>query len=158
MNTINEVAGQNLDWYWNQAVRGTQVLDYRILSAKSERADWADKNAPKKEKKGETEYVSSVVVHRKGDFVLPVTLEVKFDNGEILRDHWDGQDRWHRYTWQKKAKLVSAEIDPEHGILLDRDRFNNSWLADSKSHTSGKIAGYWMLITQWFAQLVSWLA
>jgi hypothetical protein len=158
MNTVNEVAGQNLDWYWNQAVRGTQVLDYRIQRAESHRADWADKNAPKKVKKGETEYVSSVVVHRKGDFVLPITLEVKFDNGEILRDHWDGQDRWHRYTWQKKAKLVSAEIDPEQGILLDRDRFNNSWVADSKSQASGKISGYWMLITQWFAQLVSWLA
>jgi len=158
MNTVNEVAGQNLDWYWNQSVRGTQVLDYRIRSAESHRADWADKNAPKKEKKGETEYDSSLVVHRKGDFVLPVTLEVKFDNGEILRDHWDGQDRWHRYTWRKKAKLVSAEIDPEREILLDRDRFNNSWLADSNSHTSGKIAGYWMLFTQWFAQLVSWLA
>jgi hypothetical protein len=93
MNTVNEVAGQNLDWYWNQAVRGTQVLDYRIQRAEGYRADWADKNAPKKEKKGETEYVSIVAVHRRGDFVLPVTLEVKFDNGEILREHWDGQDR-----------------------------------------------------------------
>jgi len=158
MNTVNEVAGHNLDWFWNQSVRGTQVLDYRILSAESYRVDWADKNAPKEEKKGETEYVSSVVVHRKGDFVFPVTLEVKFDNGETLREHWDGQDRWHRYTWQKKAKVVSAEIDPEHGILLDRDRFNNSWLADFNPHASGKIAGYWMLCTQWFAQLLAWLA
>ncbi len=158
MNTVNEVAGQNLDWYWNQAVRGTQVLDYRIQRAESYRADWADKNAPKKMKKGETEYVSIVVVHRRGDFVLPVTLEVKFDNGEILREHWDGQDRWHRYTWQKRAKLVSAEIDPERDILLDRDRFNNSWRDDSDSQATGKIAGYWMLVAQWFAQLVSWLA
>jgi hypothetical protein len=158
MNTVNEVAGQNLDWYWNQAVRGTQALDYRIQRAESYRADWADKNAPKKEKKGETEYVSIVVVHRRGDFVLPVSLEVKFDNGEILRERWDGQDRWHRYTWQKKAKLVSAEIDPEQEILLDRDRFNNSWRDDSDGQATGKIAGYWMLVTQWFAQLVSWLA
>jgi hypothetical protein len=157
MNTVNEVAGQSLDWYWNQAVRGTQVLDYRVMSANSERADWAEKNAPKKEKKGETEYVSNVVVHRKGDFILPVTLEVKFDNGETIREQWDGQDRWHRYSWQKKAKLVSAEIDPEHAIMLDRDRFNNSWLAEGDSHATGKIAGYWMLFTQWFSQLLAWL-
>jgi len=158
MNTVNEVAGQNLDWYWNQAARGTQVLDYRILSANNDRADWADKNAPKKEKKGETEYVSNVVVHRRGDFILPVTLEVKFDNGETLREQWDGQDRWHRFTWRKKAQLISAEIDPEHAILLDRDRFNNSWLRDPDRHAAGKIAGYWMLLTQWFAQLLGWLA
>ncbi|HEY2121169.1 MAG TPA: M1 family metallopeptidase [Candidatus Acidoferrum sp.] len=157
MNTVNEVAGQNLDSYWNQAVRGTQVLDYRVLSAGSERADWADKNAPKKEKKGETEYISNVVVHRKGDFIFPVTLEVKFDNGETVREQWDGQDRWHRFTWQKKAKLVSAQIDPEDAILLDRDHFNNSWLAEGDSHATGKIAGYWMILTQWFSQLLSWL-
>jgi len=158
MNTVNEVAGQNLDWYWNQAARGTQVLDYRILSAGSDRADWADKNAPKKEKKGETEYISNVIVHRKGDFIFPVTLEVKFDNGETLREQWDGQDRWRRFTWRKKAQLISAEIDPEHAIWLDRDRFNNSWLRDADGHASGKIAGYWMLLTQWFAQLLGWLA
>jgi hypothetical protein len=158
MNTVNEVAGQNLDWYWNQAARGTQVLDYRILSANSDRADWADKNAPKKEKKGETEYVSHVVVHRRGDFIFPVTLEVKFDNGETLREQWDGQDRWRRFTWRKKAQLISAEIDPDHAILLDRDRFNNSWLRDPDRHAAGKIAGYWMLLTQWFAQLLGWLA
>jgi hypothetical protein len=157
MNTVNEVAGQNLDWYWNQAVRGTQVLDYRVLSAGSERADWADKNALKKEKKGETEYISNVVVHRKGDFIFPVTLEVKFDNGETVREQWDGQDRWHRFTWQKKAKLASAQIDPEDAILLDRDHFNNSWLAEGDSHATAKIAGYWMILTQWFSQLLSWL-
>ena len=158
MNTVNEVAGQNLDWYWNQAVRGTQVLDYAILSARSVRADWADKNAPKKTKKGKTEYVSSLVVHRKGDFAFPVTLQVKFDNGETIRELWDGQDRWRRYTWQKKAELISAEIDPDHAILLDRDRFNNSWRRDSDSRATRKIAGYWMLLTQWFAQLLAWLA
>jgi Peptidase family M1 domain len=158
MNTVNEAAGQNLDWYWNQAVRGTQVLDYRILKADSERADWADKNAPKVEKKGETEYLSSVVVHRKGDFVFPVVLEVKFDDGETIREGWDGVDRWHRFTWQKKAELVSAEIDPDHAILLDRDRFNNSWLQKPDSHATGKITGYWMLFTQWLAQMLAWLA
>ena len=158
INTVNEVAGQNLDWYWNQAVRGTQVLDYRILSASSERADWAEKNAPKKEKKGKTEYISSVVVHRKGDFIFPVALEVKFDNGQTIRESWDGQDRWHRFTWQKKAELISAEIDPDHAILIDRDRFNNSWLRDPDSHATRKIADYWMLLTQWFAQVLAWLA
>ncbi len=158
MSTVNEVAGQNLDWYWNQAVRGTNLLDYRILTTSSERTDWADKNAPRTEKKGETEYQSSVVIHRRGDFIMPVTLEVKFDNGETVRETWDGVDRWHRYKWQKKAKIVSAEIDPDHGIVLDRDRFNNSWLSQPDSHATSKIAGYWMLLTQWFSQFLSWLA
>lgn len=157
LSTINEVAGQDLDWYWNQAVRGTPILDYRILNAFTERADWTDKNAPKEEKPGETEYLNSVVVHRKGEFVFPVVLDAKFDNGESIRERWDGRDRWHRFSWQKKAKLVSAEIDPDHAIPLDHDRFNNSWLHDSDSHATRKIAGYWMLFTQWLSQLLAWL-
>jgi hypothetical protein len=157
INTVNEVAGQNLDSYWNQAVRGSQVLDYRILNASSERADWTDNNAPKEEQQGVTEYLTNVIVHRKGDFVFPVTLEAKFDNGETIREQWDGQDRWHRFSWQKKAKLLSAEIDPDHAVYLDRDRFNDSWRHESDSHATGKIAGYWMLFTQWFSQLLAWL-
>jgi len=157
LNTVNEVAGQNLDWYWNQSVRGTPVLDYRILSADNERADWAEKDAPKQEKQGETEYLSNVVVHRKGDFLFPVILEVKFDDGQTVREHWDGQDRWHRFEWHRRAKLVSAEIDPDHAVLLDRDRFNNSWREESNSRATGKITGYWMLLTQWFSQMLAWL-
>ena len=101
--------------------------------------------------------MDSVVVHRKGDFVFPVALEVKFDNGEIVRETWDGQDRWHHFKWLKKARLISAEIDPDHAIHLDHDRFNNSWLRNSDSHASGKLAGYWMILTQWVSQLLAWL-
>jgi hypothetical protein len=33
MRTVNEVAGQDLSWYWNQAIYGTQMLDYEVLRA-----------------------------------------------------------------------------------------------------------------------------
>ena len=52
MRTVNEVAGQDLSWYWNQAVYGTQVLDYEVLRADSNPINWYDPNAT--EKKGET--------------------------------------------------------------------------------------------------------
>ena len=53
LRTVNEVAGQDLGWYWQQAVYGTQVLDYKVRRADSTRVDWANKDAPD-EKKGET--------------------------------------------------------------------------------------------------------
>ena len=55
LRTVNEVAGQDLGWYWQQAVYGTQVLDYKVRRADSTRVDWANKDAPD-EKKGETLY------------------------------------------------------------------------------------------------------
>jgi hypothetical protein len=152
---MNEATGQNLDWYWKQTIYGTETLDDRILSAGSERLDWYSKDP---EKKGATVYHNEVIVHRRGTFEIPVVLEAKFDDGTTVRERWGGQDRWHRFTWDKKAKLISAEIDPDHGTLLDRDPFNNSWTEKTNRKASGKLAGYWTLLTQWLGQALSWLA
>ena len=89
MRTVNEVTGQDLKWYWDQAVYGTQVLDYEVLRADSDRTDWYDENDP--DKKGETTYETQVILHRKGDFIFPVVAEVKFDNGESTLERWDGK-------------------------------------------------------------------
>src|SRR5580692_704384 len=124
LKTVEEVSGQNLRWYFDQAVYGTQVLDYEVMKITSAPVDWYKENLS--EKKGETEYVSNVWVHRKGEFVIPIDVEVKFDNGDRVREHWDGQDRWVRYAYQKKAKVESVEVDPDHKIYLDRNNFNNS--------------------------------
>lgn len=156
MNTVNEVAGQDLSWYWNQAVKGTNILDYEILSAKSLNNDWSEKK-PLKAKKGETPYLTLVVVHRKGDFVMPVDLEVKFDNGEVVHETWDGQDRWHRFSWQKNAKLVSAEVDPRHMVLLDKDLFNNSYVEEPQPQATRKITTYWLICVQMLSQMLAWL-
>lgn len=153
--TMNEATGQNLDWYWKQAIYGTETLDDRILSADSERVDWYNKQD---EKKGVTVYHNEVIVHRRGTFDLPVVLEAKFDDGTTVREHWDGKDRWHRFSWERKSKLVSAEVDPDHGYVLDLDPFNNSWTAKADRGATGKVAGYWTLLTQWVGQLLSWLA
>jgi hypothetical protein len=153
--SMNETLGQNLDWYWKQAIYGTEVLDDRILSLNSDRLDWYNKAD---EKKGTTVYHNEVLVHRFGTFNLPVLLEAKFDDGTTVRENWAGNDRWHKFTWDGKAKLLSAEIDPDHVHLLDRDPFNNSWVEKADRRASGKIAGYWTLAMQWFEYALSWLA
>jgi hypothetical protein len=156
IRTVNEVVAQDLGWYWNQAVYGTQVLDYEVLRADSKPANWYDENAEAKD--GETTYETQVILHRKGDFVFPVEAEVKFDNGESTRERWDGKDRWVRYVFRKKAKVESVQIDPECQVTLDRDYLNNSQVTKSQRRATTKIATYWMFLTQFLAQCLSWLA
>jgi len=156
LKTVEEVSGKNLRWYYDQAVYGTQVMDYEVLGVRSGREEWYQKNPPK-EKKGETIYHSTVLVHRKGDFIFPVDVEVKFDNGETATEHWDGRDRWVRYQYDKKARIVSAEIDPEHQAWLDKDFFNNSYTQESNQAPHHKLAAYWTVISQFCAQLLAWL-
>jgi len=156
MNTINEVAGQDLSWYWNQAVYGTQIMDYEVMRADSNPVKWWDENL--KEKKGETEYETQVILHRKGDFVFPIEAVVKFDNGESTIERWDGKDRWVRYVYRKKAQVESVQIDPAYQATMDRDYLNNSLKTDSEHGAVHKIAAYWMFFTQFLAQMISWLA
>jgi hypothetical protein len=154
LNTIEEVSGKKLGWYFDQAVSGTQVFDYEVMSLASLTANWYEKNA--KEKKGETLYESNVMVHRKGDFIFPVEVQVKFDNGETVREHWDGQDRWTRFSYLKAAKVASAEVDPDHRIQLDRNDFNNSNTRESDPAATSKLANFWAFITQTLSQFLSW--
>ncbi|MGO9126955.1 MAG: M1 family metallopeptidase, partial [Terriglobales bacterium] len=108
LKTIEEVSHKDLRWYFNQAVYGTQVLDFQVYKVNSVPAEWY--KADLKEKKGETAYVSNVWVRREGEFVIPVDVEIKFDNRESVREHWDAQDRWVRYQYQKNAKVESVEV------------------------------------------------
>ncbi len=154
LKTIEEVSGKDLRWYFNQTFDGTQVLDYEVLKITSVPADWYKENL--KEKKGETEYVCNVWIRRKEEFVIPVDVEIKFDNGDKVREHWDGQDRWVRYTYQKKAKIESVEVDPDHKIQLDRNNFNNSQTAEANRDPARKLTNYWTCLCQFCAQLLAW--
>ena len=161
LKTIEEVSGKDLRWYFNQAVYGSQVLDYEVLKVDSFPTNWYQSDKEKKTQepqggKNNTVYQSYVSVHRKGDFVMPIDVEIKFDNGETVREHWDGQSRWTRFSYQKKAKVVSAEIDPDHTVHIDRNNLNNSYVVKGNGKPTYKISNYWLFLTQWAGQALAW--
>ncbi|HLZ41891.1 MAG TPA: M1 family metallopeptidase [Candidatus Sulfotelmatobacter sp.] len=160
LKTIEDVSGKDLRWYFNQAVYGSPVFDYEVLSVNSFPTDWYQDKKEKKAGKGkdDTVYQSYVSLHRKEDFVMPVDVEIKFDNGEKVREHWDGQSRWIRYSYQKKAKVVSAEIDPDHTVQLDRNNFNNSYVVEADPRPTSKVSTYWQFLTQLASQVMAWWA
>jgi aminopeptidase N len=158
LKTLEEVSGRDLHGYFEQAVYGTSLLDYEISELRSDRPDWAHRqSSARQEQTADVYYTTTVVVRRKGDFVYPVDVAVKFDNGQTTREHWDGRDRWVRYTYHLPAKAVSAEVDPNGEIWLDRDLFNNSRTAESSHAATHKLANYWLVLTQLLSQVLSWL-
>jgi hypothetical protein len=159
LKTIEEVSGQNLRWYFDQAIYGSQVLDYKVLRIESFPVNWYEKKEGifQKEDKN-TVYRSYVWLQRKEDFVMPVEVEVKFDNGERVREHWNGVSRWTKFTYEKKAKVESAELDPDHKIHIDRDDFNNSYTAEVHGKAARKLTNYWLFMTQWLGQALAWWA
>jgi hypothetical protein len=61
-----------------------------------------------------------------------------------------------RYSYQKKAKLKSVEVDPDHKIQFDRNEFNNSKTMEANGAPARKLANYWTCIGQFFAQFLAW--
>jgi len=156
LKTVEEVSGKDLRWYFNQAVYGTNVLDYEVGNAHSDPLKWWEKHSDIGKNKDEV-YRTYVTVQRKGDFVFPVDLLVKFDDDSTATEHWDGQDRWVRYQYDRKAKIKSAQIDPQNQIAMDRDLFNNSYVKKSDSFAVYKLRNMWVFASEWLSQLLAWL-
>jgi hypothetical protein len=136
--------------FFNQAVFGTAMLDYAIDSISSEPVQWWLTDSKQKTLR------DVVTIHRIGDFLLPVTLEVVFSDGSRVRERWDGQDRWKSFTYMRDAKVVSAEIDPDHTVLLDRNRFNDSRTVAANPIPARKITNIWTSFLQLTSQLAGW--
>jgi len=141
--------------YFNQAVYGTNVLDYSVEAISSDPAKWWLPDSKEKTLQ------DTVTIHRMGDFILPVTLEVAFSDGTRIREIWDpsgsANDRWKTFTYQRDAKIVSAEIDPDHTVLLDTNRFNNSRTVEANGVPARKLTNLWMSWLQLTSQLAGWL-
>ena len=64
-------------------------------------------------------YEIKVKIRRLGEFKFPVEVEFVFENGEKIRENWDGQDLWKEYRFLKPAQLESVAVDPDRKIPLD---------------------------------------
>jgi hypothetical protein len=144
-------AGSSLRPYFNQAVYGTQVLDYAVEDVESGPDRWWLPDSKGSEKR------DLVTIHRKGDFILPVTLEVVFSDGTKLREHWDGADRWKTFTYVRPATIVSAEIDPDHTVSLDKNLFNNSYTTKADPVPARKLTTGYATYLQALSQILTWL-
>lgn len=158
MNTVSEVSGRDMKWFFDQQLYQTNTLDYSV-SFTAERDPGrhgffdsgtkidlieADKQASKA-----TPYSSSVLVRRVGEQIFPVTLLVKFDDGSQKRETWDGgndQYRWTKFDYPGK-KVVSASIDPDFQWKLEVPRTDDSVLAEPVELASQK----------WYLRWVVWI-
>jgi Peptidase family M1 domain len=148
------VTNSSLRGFFNQAVYGTQILDYTVDNISYDSLQWW---LPEPSDKKNIQYLSTVYLHRKGDFILPVTAEIVFDDGTRVRERWNGVDRWIKFTYTRNAKVISAEIDPDHIIPLDSNRFNNSYTTTSNPIPAHKLTNIWLSFNQLVAQLVAWI-
>ncbi|MBI5477078.1 MAG: M1 family metallopeptidase [Ignavibacteriales bacterium] len=176
LNTTNNIDGtrQNLDWFFNQALYTNSVLDYSVDAVSSKllmenqgfdfnRAikDALDGTEFKAENENDEDsskiYLSEVKVRRLGSFIFPVEIEVVFENGEKIREHWDGKELWIKYRYTKNSKLVSATVDPDHKIPLDINYSNNGKTLEAQTLSVTKLSARILFWTQFILDMPEFL-
>ena len=90
------------------------------------RADWKRQHVGAKADSGPYPWRTTVTVSRDGAPV-PQTLRVTFADGSSQTVVWDDDARWRRFVFDKPARAVSAELDPERKIYLDANKLNDSY-------------------------------
>ena len=80
---------------------------------------------------------------------MPVDLLVRFADGQMIHETWDGQYRWRRFRYHRPAKVVGAVVDPDRKLSLDVDPSNNSWREDGGQARRAS--------TKWSTRFLIWL-
>jgi hypothetical protein len=128
-----EGSGANLSAFWHAALQTSERLDYQVLSVTAEqihkpaglfRSDGGVEVEASPSPDPQAPWRSEIVLHRKGTMVLPVELRVVFEDGTQRHERWDddGQQRWHRYTYETPRPVSFAELD---GLALDVSRLDD---------------------------------
>jgi len=164
--TACEVAGRDLNWFFDEFFYAAKEWDYSIERAASSQITTPRGVFERQGKKVETtgrkareldktikkkRYLTRVRVRRLGEarpgpgvFLDVLTV---FADGTRKRETWDGQGRWIDFTYEGGSKVAYAQVDPGRIFLVDSDLSNNSYVARTRS------AG----AMRWSAKLLFWM-
>jgi len=170
INVANEVAGQDLNWFFDQALFSNAVLDYSVervstreikkdegydftLSVAQPNSAMTNRKSAERDdgdsiKSKQKMYENTVSIRRLGAFKFPVEIVTTFGNGEKVRESWDGKELWKKFRYVKPVKLVSATVDPDNKIPLDVNFTNNSKAIEASTLGINKLSARWLFWMQ----------
>jgi aminopeptidase N len=111
-NHMENVVGENLDWFWNGWFYTNGNIDLAIDGVYPYGADYV------------------VSLSNKGEIPMPVLLEITYEDGEKERrklpvEIWYKGNQWNHLLKVDK-KVVAIEIDPDK-IIADINLANDKW-------------------------------
>jgi len=117
--TIEDVTGEDLDWFWRSWFYNTDTLDQAVASVSP----------------GDT---SSVTVEQRGGLMLPLTVQLTFEDGTTRQRRVPTEAFYTNDTHTLRTTqgpVQSVTIDPNR-LLPDANRENNTWTASDPTAPS----------------------
>ncbi len=140
-----------------KAIEDIETKDEEEVKDEEGEKDNEDEEGEENEEEAEKEkiYRSEVVVVRKGELFFPQEILIIFEDSEEIWEEWDGKERWKRFVYYKPHKIKSAQVDPEHKVLLDVNFTNNSLMREPNRAFPLKCAMRLMCTFQTILSLIS---
>jgi hypothetical protein len=110
-------------------IEGREVDEASRDKAADDARDAFEKAHPGEKERGPFPFRTVVQVRRYG-FGVPQTLIVKFADGTSETARFGAEERWHRYSFDKPVRAVSAQLDPDGGWLLDLNKLDDGRLRE----------------------------
>lgn len=113
IEVVERVSGQELDWFFDQYIYGTAVVDYAVDDITV--VEQADGDLIK----------NQIHLSRQRDGVFPQEVLVVFENGIEETIAWDGEAASHTITLDRPVAIEEVFLDPENKVWLDINQLNN---------------------------------
>jgi hypothetical protein len=140
INVANEVVtrihgnkfGPDMNWFFDQTLYGTGICDYKVSDFYNIKTEQLQGNIEKGDSidgtisRSDSIYKAVVELERAGEIMLPVDVLIHFNNGDEVRESWDGKSRFKDFTYTGKRTIQWVKIDPEFKIKMDVNYINNS--------------------------------
>lgn len=124
--------------FFDQALRTTRAIDFRVHKVFNRRqlgesGFYRDEHGellggepppPRTDDLPDEEIEGVVVVQRRGEFVIPVEVEVQLTDGARERVLWDGTGRYRVLTFPGR-RIRAVSIDPDRRLVLESRRYDN---------------------------------
>ncbi|HEU4691804.1 MAG TPA: M1 family metallopeptidase [Vicinamibacterales bacterium] len=110
---VREVSGEDHARFFDEVYRSSNTFDYGVQEFRSDQLD-------------DHRHRTTVVVRRLGEATSPVDVVTSFENGEQIKETWDGRDRRVVYVYERPSRGLNVQVDPDRVLLLDIAETNNS--------------------------------
>jgi aminopeptidase N len=110
---VREVSGEDHARFFDEVYRSSETFDYGVQEFRSDRID-------------DQKHRTTVVVRRLGEATSHVDVVTSFENGEQVKETWDGRDRRVVYVYERPSRGLNVHVDPDRVLLLDIAETNNS--------------------------------
>jgi hypothetical protein len=169
ISVVNEVVtgvhgnkfGPDMNWFFDQTLYGTGICDYKVARIFNNEFETqkdtsiSEDTLRKKSDNFDKNYKSGVELERAGEVMLPVDILIHFNNGDEVRESWDGKSRFKDFFYSGARTIEWVKIDPEFKIRMDINYINNSLTLKPDPVPVRRLANKLIVFLQFFINFIS---